>query len=77
MWIDAQGVRAVLQISLTYAYRVIHDLKDELEEKGYYNNPTKKVPVAYFCERFGLDEDEVRTFLKEHCKTSKEEVYVG
>lgn len=65
MWIDAQGARAVLQISLTYAYRIIKDLKAELQEKGYYLNPTQKVPVAYFCERFGLNKDEVKKFLKD------------
>ena len=48
MWIDARGVEKVLEISLTYAYKVIHTLQDEQEKQGYYVNPNCKVPIVFF-----------------------------
>lgn len=61
--INAKEVSAVLRISLSYAYKVIHDLKKELAEKGYYVSPTQRVPITFFCERIGLNETEVRKII--------------
>lgn len=72
MWIDAMGVSHVLETSRTYAYKVIRDLKAELAEKGYYNNPNQKVPISYFCERFGLDEGDVKQLLRAQNVSTKE-----
>nr|DAP99663.1 MAG TPA: hypothetical protein [Caudoviricetes sp.] len=65
MWIDARGVEKVLEISLTYAYKVIHTLQDEQEKQGYYVNPNCKVPIVFFCERFGLNVSDVKARIAE------------
>lgn len=72
MWINAFQVKEVLNIGLTYAYKVIKDLKEELKEKGYFVNPTCQVPIAYFCERFKLDVDEVKEAVKDIKRREKD-----
>lgn len=63
MWIDAQGVMKALKVSRNYAYQVIKDLKAEQKKDGYYVNPKCQVPIRYFCERMGLNEDEVKALI--------------
>ncbi|WP_301965340.1 hypothetical protein [uncultured Ruminococcus sp.] len=52
-----------LSVSKTYAYKVIKNLKEEQKKEGYYVNPKCQVPIRYFCERMGLDVDEVKTLI--------------
>ncbi len=70
MWIDANGISSVLMISKNQAYKIIRQLKAEQEEKGIYVNPNAKIPVKFFCERFDLDENEVRTIVNGEKKSA-------
>lgn len=65
MWLNYRDVMDLLEVSQALAYKVIRQLQAELEQKGFLVNPNAKVPVRYFCERFGLDEKEVRQTLAE------------
>lgn len=60
MWIDKDGIVKVLQVCPSTAYKIINNLKAELSERGYLVNPNARVPIRYFCERYFLDEREVR-----------------
>ena len=65
MWLDYYVVMELLETGQSSAYKIIRKLQKELEQKGYLVNPHAKIPVRYFCERFGLDEAEVRQQLIE------------
>ena len=69
MWIDAHGIMNILMVSQATAYTIIRDLKKEQEEQGFYVNPNAKVPVKFFCERYGLDENEVRGIINSNFKS--------
>lgn len=63
MWINAEGVMIALNVSKTYAYKVIKNLKEQQEKDGYYVNPKCQIPIRYFCEKMGLDIDEVKALI--------------
>ena len=54
----------LLEVGQTFAYKVIRQLQDELKEKGYLVNPNAKVPIKYFCERYGFDVEEAKSILE-------------
>lgn len=64
------GVMKVLMVSRTTAYNIVYELKMEQKEQGFFVNPNAKVPVKFFCERFGLDEDEVRAIINNSKKST-------
>lgn len=70
MWLGYKEVMALLECGQNSAYNTITTLQKELMEKGFLINPNKKVPVAYFCERYGLNEEYVLS------KIDKKEVIV-
>ncbi len=47
----ADDVAAELNCSKGYAYKVIHNLNEELEQKGYLVI-AGKIPKAYFAKKF-------------------------
>lgn len=63
MWINYKGIMALLEVSHSVAYKIIKTLQNELQKKGYMVNPNRKVPIAYVCERFGIDEDYARSVI--------------
>lgn len=63
MWINAEQITRVLMCGPSKAYQIIKELKAKQAEKGYYTNPNAKIPVRFFCECYGLDEDEVRKII--------------
>lgn len=63
MWINAEQIAKVLDICIAKSYQIINDLKKEQKEQGYYTNPNAKVPIAFFCDKFGLNKIEVREMM--------------
>lgn len=64
MWVDKDAIVKILEVCPSTAYKIISNLKKELAEKGFFVNPNAKVPIKYFCERFDLNETEVKEALK-------------
>lgn len=54
--LDAEGVKALIQVQNTKAYAIIRQLNEELREKGYMTI-RGRVPEKYLIERFGLGGD--------------------
>lgn len=71
MWITAADVMVILEICRAQAYKVINALQDEMRGSGFYVNPNRKVPIKYFCERYRLDENEVKKLLKDRSREVK------
>lgn len=63
MWIDAKDVQQILGCGQTSSYVIIKDLKNEMKSKGFYVSPNAKIPIQYFCDRFGIDVEVVRQEL--------------
>lgn len=63
LWLDSNSIAIILVCSKATAYKIIKEIKEEMEENGYFVNPNAKVPVKYFCERYGLDCDETIKLL--------------
>lgn len=70
MWVDYKAAMVLLDVGHNQAYKAIKKLQDELEAKGIIKNPTRKVQVNYFCERYGIDEDYARGVIADLKKTA-------
>lgn len=57
--INAQEIAVIMECSDTLAYKLIRQLNQELQDKGYITR-TGRVPRKYFFERTGIDPAEVR-----------------
>lgn len=65
MWVDYKAVMALLEVSSVIAYRVIRELQAELKQRGFLVNPNAKIPIQFFCERFGVDINDARQIVAE------------
>lgn len=63
MWVGYKDVMALLEVSHSVAYKVIKKLQEELEKQGYIANPNRKIPIAYLCKRYCIDEDYARRVI--------------
>ena len=68
MWVDYKAVMALLEVSSVIAYRVIRELQAELKQRGFLVNPNAKIPIKFFCERFGVDIDDAKQIVAESKK---------
>lgn len=57
--INAQEIAGIMECSEGFAYKLIRQLNQELQDKGYITR-TGRVPRKYFFERTGIDPAEVR-----------------
>ncbi len=56
-FLTPKDVSKITGISVTSARRKIEIIRRELEEKGYINIPSSRVPTKVFVERFNIDID--------------------
>ena len=52
--INAQEISGIMECSEGFAYKLIRQLNQELQEKGFITR-SGRVPRKYFFERTGLD----------------------
>ena len=64
MFLKADDVKDILNVSQAMGYKVIRQLNWELKEKGFLTLQGR-IPIDYLCERFMIDEDEVKKYLDE------------
>lgn len=64
MFLRANEVKDILNVSQAMGYKVIRQLNSELKEKGFLTLQGR-IPLEYLCERFMIDEDEARKHLEE------------
>lgn len=64
MFLKADDVKDILNVSQAMGYKVIRQLNSELKEKGFLTLQGR-IPIDYLCERFMIDEDEVKKYLDE------------
>lgn len=64
MFLKANDVKDILNVSQAMGYKVIRQLNSELKEKGFLTLQGR-IPIEYLCERFMIDEDEVKKYLDE------------
>lgn len=64
MFLKADDVKDILNVSQAMGYKVIRQLNSELKEKGFLTLQGR-IPIEYLCERFMIDEDEVKKYLDE------------
>lgn len=57
MFLNAKDIMVLFGVSQAYAYRLISDLNDCLEEKGY-RTIKGKIPKKYVFEKFYITEQE-------------------
>lgn len=62
MFLRAKEIQELLKVSKSMSYKIIRNLNDELTEKGYLTLQGR-VPLEYLCDRFMLDEEEVKKTL--------------
>lgn len=62
MFVRANDVKEILKVSQAMGYKVIRTLNTELQEKGFLT-VQGRIPIEYLCERYKLDEQEVKDFL--------------
>ncbi len=62
MFVRANDVKEILNVSQAMGYKVIRTLNTELQEKGFLT-VQGRIPIEYLCERYMLDEQEVKDFL--------------
>jgi len=62
MFVRANDVKEILNVSQAMGYKVIRTLNTELQEKGFLT-VQGRIPIEYLCERYKLDEQEVKDFL--------------
>lgn len=62
MFVRANDVKEILNVSQAMGYMVIRTLNTELQEKGFLT-VQGRIPIGYLCERYKLDEQEVKDFL--------------
>lgn len=55
LWLCSSDVAFILGCCKATAYEIIRQLKEEMKVQGYFVNPNAKIPLKYFCERYGLD----------------------
>lgn len=63
MFLRANQVKEILNVSQAMSYKVIRTLNDELKEKGFLTLQGR-IPIEYLCERYMIDEEEVRKQLE-------------
>lgn len=64
MWINAAQAAQILNCCVASAYKLLNQMRAELREKKYYLTPTVQVPIPFFCEKLGLDKNEVKEALR-------------
>lgn len=64
MFLKANDVKDILNVSQAMGYKVIRQLNSELKEKGFLTLQGR-IPIEYLCERFMIDEEEVKKYLDE------------
>lgn len=64
MFLKADDVKDILNVSQAMGYKVIRQLNSELKEKGFLTLQGR-IPIEYLCERFMIDEEEVKKYLDE------------
>lgn len=64
MFLKANDVKDILNVSQAMGYKVIRQLNSELKEKGFLTLQGR-IPIEYLCERFMIDEEEVKKHLEE------------
>lgn len=62
MFVRANDVKEILNVSQAMGYKVIRTLNTELQDKGFLT-VQGRIPIEYLCERYKLDEQEVKDFL--------------
>lgn len=62
MFVRANDVKEILNVSQAMGYKVIRTLNTELQEKGFLT-VQGRIPIEYLCERYKIDEQEVKDFL--------------
>lgn len=62
MFVRANDVKDILKVSRSMGYKVIRNLNTELEDKGFLT-VQGRIPIEYLCERYMLDEEEVKAFM--------------
>lgn len=62
MFLRANDVKEILNVSQAMSYKVIRTLNTELKEKGYLT-VQGRIPIDYLCERYKIDENEVRRII--------------
>lgn len=62
MFVRANDVKEILKVSQAMGYKVIRTLNTELQDKGFLT-VQGRIPIEYLCERYKLDEQEVKDFL--------------
>lgn len=62
MFLRANEVKDILNVSQAMGYKVIRQLNSELKEKGFLTLQGR-IPIEYLCERFMLDEEEVKAYM--------------
>lgn len=65
MFVRANDVKEILNVSQAMGYKVIRTLNTELQEKGFLT-VQGRIPIEYLCERYKLDEQEVKDFLNKN-----------
>lgn len=65
MFVRANDVKEILKVSQAMGYKVIRTLNTELQEKGFLT-VQGRIPIEYLCERYKLDEQEVKDFLNKN-----------
>lgn len=63
LWLRSGDIAAILGCCKATAYQIIKEMKQEMKEKGYFVNPNAKVPIKYFCDRYGIDSNDTIDFL--------------
>lgn len=64
MFLRADEVKDILNVSQAMGYKVIRQLNSELKEKGFLTLQGR-IPLEYLCERYMIDEDEAKKHLEE------------
>lgn len=59
----SEDIAAMLSVSKTTAYRIIHKLNEELRSEGYIT-VAGRVPKTFFDKRFYSDEEPEQSVLK-------------
>lgn len=65
MFVRANDVKEILNVSQAMGYKVIRTLNTELQDKGFLT-VQGRIPIEYLCERYKLDEQEVKDFLNKN-----------
>lgn len=68
---QAKDVADILEVAESTAYKLIHQMQDQLVAAGYARPKAGKIQKKFFCERYQLDPSETDLFLQSKKEADK------